>query len=160
MIPSHPNCSHVNNYQAAAENAQAPPPANITIPMLRTASNAGKAQHRSSHLAPPAGLREWEIEIHTRDGSAIPALVYGSTDEAVSERPILLFFHGGGWPAIAVENDIIVVSVEYRLVPEHPFPTAVYDGLDALQWITISQSSSGDSLFFAEILANQFIHHK
>lgn len=172
MVPSHSNCSHINNYQAAAENAQPPPPANITVPMLRTASNAGKAQHRSSHLAPPTGLREWDIKIPTRDGSAIPALVYGPTVEAVSERPILLFFHGGGWcignrfddfqanRAIAVENDIIVISVDYRLAPEHPFPTAVYDGLDALQWVSIPQSSPGDSLFLAEILANLLIHHK
>ncbi|KAM0179762.1 hypothetical protein ACHAPF_002710 [Botrytis cinerea] len=138
---------HPDFAKAAAENAQPPPPANITVPMLRTASNAGKAQYRSSHLAPPAGLREWKIEIPTRDGSAIPALVYEPTGEAVSERPILLFFHGGGWcignrfddfqanRVIAVENDIIVVSVDYRLAPEYPFPTAVYDGLDALQWV-------------------------
>ncbi|TGO17555.1 hypothetical protein BTUL_0016g00180 [Botrytis tulipae] len=127
---------HPDFAKAAAENAQPPPPANnITIPTLRTASNAGKAQHRSSHVAPPTGLREWEIEIPTRDGSAIPALVYGPTDEAVGERPILLFFHGGGWGignrfddfqanrSIAVENDIIVVAVNAHKIHKSGSPS-------------------------------------
>ncbi|EMR86014.1 putative lipase 2 protein [Botrytis cinerea BcDW1] len=126
---------HPDFAKAAAENAQPPPPANITVPMLRTASNAGKAQYRSSHLAPPAGLREWEIEIPTRDGSAIPALVYEPTGEAVSERPILLFFHGGGWcignrfddfqanRVIAVENDIIVVAANAHKIHKSASPS-------------------------------------
>lgn len=52
---------------------------------------------------------------------------------------ILLFFHGGGWVTESVENynkvcarmskstNSIVISVEYRLAPEHPFPTGLMD---------------------------------
>jgi acetyl esterase len=59
----------------------------------------------------------------------------------------LLFFHGGGWMLgdldtndelcrdLAVGSGFAVVSVDYRLAPEHPHPAAIHDGLDALQWV-------------------------
>jgi acetyl esterase/lipase len=61
--------------------------------------------------------------------------------------PVVINFHGGGftlgtavddarWCATVVEEcNAIVVSVDYRLAPEHPFPTAVDDGVDAVLWI-------------------------
>jgi len=59
-------------------------------------------------------------------------------------RPILLYFHGGafiyGTPEqydfifydLAVTLHLVIVSVDYRLAPEHPFPAALEDGNDAL----------------------------
>lgn len=61
--------------------------------------------------------------------------------------PALVFFHGGGWVignldthdvvcrAIADEGQLIVISVDYRLAPEHKFPAAVDDAIAATQWI-------------------------
>ncbi|OMC07137.1 alpha/beta hydrolase [Mycobacterium sp. SP-6446] len=61
--------------------------------------------------------------------------------------PIVVFYHGGGFAlgdldthepvarAHAVGADAIVVSVDYRLAPEHPFPAAVNDSWAALQWV-------------------------
>ena len=61
--------------------------------------------------------------------------------------PILVFYHGGGFVigsldsydnlcrAIANRTDCIVVSVDYRLAPEHKFPAAVDDALEAYQWV-------------------------
>ena len=58
--------------------------------------------------------------------------------------PVVVNFHGGGftlgstrddarWAAfILQETSAVIVSVEYRLAPEHPFPTAVEDGVEAL----------------------------
>ncbi len=55
------------------------------------------------------------------------------------DLPALLFFHGGGWVTESIDNyericarlasatNHIVVSVEYRLAPEYPFPTGFYD---------------------------------
>ena len=76
----------------------------------------------------------------------IPVRLYFPTEEAMQAGivegntfPILLFFHGGGWVTESVENydrvcarmaqatAHIVVSVEYRLAPEHPFPTGFMD---------------------------------
>ena len=67
----------------------------------------------------------------------------------VATRPVpaLLWFHGGGYVMGSVDQDDVamqqvcsavgcaVVSVEYRLAPEHPFPAAVDDGLVALAWL-------------------------
>ncbi|CAM9094753.1 unnamed protein product, partial [Ectocarpus fasciculatus] len=69
--------------------------------------------------------------------------------------PVLLWFHGGGFVegSVAVEQKntqkianvtgYIVVSVEYRLAPEHEFPAAVHDGTRALQWLFLNIHSFG-----------------
>lgn len=61
--------------------------------------------------------------------------------------PVVINFHGGGftlgtarddarWAGIVVEQvGAVVVSVDYRLAPEHPFPTAVEDGADAILYL-------------------------
>lgn len=79
----------------------------------------------------------------------IPLRVYTpSTGDSAHERlPTLVFFHGGGWVlgsldshdpvcrALANAANCIVVSVEYRLAPEHPFPAAVEDCYAAVKWV-------------------------
>jgi acetyl esterase len=61
--------------------------------------------------------------------------------------PGLVFFHGGGWVIgdldshdvacrkLADEGQLIVISVDYRLAPEHKFPAAVDDAVAATTWI-------------------------
>jgi acetyl esterase len=58
-----------------------------------------------------------------------------------------VFFHGGGWVIgdldshdvvcrkLAHEGELIVISIDYRLAPEHKFPAAVEDAIAATQWI-------------------------
>jgi acetyl esterase len=60
-------------------------------------------------------------------------------------RRLLLYLHGGGWAVgdldthdalcrrLAAEVGLVVVSLDYRLAPEHPFPAAVDDGVAALR---------------------------
>lgn len=64
------------------------------------------------------------------------------------DLPVLLYFHGGafiyGTPEqydfiffrLALDVDMLIVSVDYRLAPEHPFPTGMEDGYDALLWLS------------------------
>jgi acetyl esterase len=78
-------------------------------------------------------------------------------DEAVEtdQLPVLVFYHGGGWVlgtldsagsicrAIARRADCVVVSVDYRLAPEHPFPAAVEDASTAVSWVASHAESFG-----------------
>ncbi|KAL4862515.1 hypothetical protein BDV12DRAFT_190363 [Aspergillus spectabilis] len=71
--------------------------------------------------------------------------------------PVLLYFHGGGWVLgtidtentvctnICVRANCVVVTVDYRLAPEHPWPAAVHDSWEALQWL-VSDGVSALSL--------------
>jgi acetyl esterase len=75
----------------------------------------------------------------------IPIRVY--TPEGTSPFPGLVFFHGGGWvlcdldthdvvcSAIARRASSVVVSVDYRLAPEHKFPAAAEDACSATRWV-------------------------
>ncbi len=87
-----------------------------------------------------------DIEIPGQAG-AIPARVY----EPVADPPgVVVYYHGGGWVlgsvddwdavtrALAVASGCTLVSVDYRLAPEHRFPAAADDAYDALVWVASS----------------------
>ncbi len=69
--------------------------------------------------------------------------------------PGLVFFHGGGWVIgdldshdvvcrkLADQGELIVISVDYRLAPEHKFPAAVEDAITATQWIANNACALG-----------------
>ncbi|KZF12572.1 hypothetical protein A2J03_17055 [Rhodococcus sp. EPR-157] len=69
--------------------------------------------------------------------------------------PVVVFYHGGGFVAgsidavdplcghLAEELGSIVVSVDYRLAPEHPYPAAVNDSIDAVRWTVESIGDFG-----------------
>jgi acetyl esterase len=77
---------------------------------------------------------------------SIPIRIYTPESER-TPHPVLVYFHGGGWVlgdiemtddtcrAIVNEAGCIVVSVDYRLAPEHEFPAAVEDCYAATQWV-------------------------
>ncbi|KAG6908209.1 hypothetical protein DXG01_005681 [Tephrocybe rancida] len=76
--------------------------------------------------------------------------------------PVFIFFHGGGWTfgTIASENSFsthmavgahcVVISVDYRLAPEHKYPTAVDDAVESLDWVLKNGADGGN---LAAILA-------
>ncbi|QSW99777.1 alpha/beta hydrolase [Haloterrigena alkaliphila] len=99
------------------------------------------------------------VEDRTIDGpnGEIPIRIYepgttgedGADDsgaEPASDRPLLLYFHGGGWVVgsvethddtcrkLAADSGYPVVSVDYGLAPEHPFPEDLEDCYAALEW--------------------------
>jgi acetyl esterase len=87
-------------------------------------------------------------ENRTIDGPAgpIPIRVYTPPGDGAAALPLVVFFHGGGWSVgdldthdgdarhHAVGAGAVVVSVDYRLAPEHPYPAAVEDAWAATQW--------------------------
>jgi len=84
-----------------------------------------------------------------RDGYEIPLRIYRprAIRDAQNDVPVIVWFHGGGWVLgnvvnydpicthLAAEVGAVVVSVDYRLAPEHPSPTGVHDAVDATTWI-------------------------
>jgi acetyl esterase len=86
-------------------------------------------------------------------GGEIPIRVY--SPKAQSASPALIYFHGGGWVlgdleshdhvcrALANSASCVVLSVDYRLAPEHKFPAAVDDSYAATQWIADHASALG-----------------
>ncbi|WP_214756489.1 MULTISPECIES: alpha/beta hydrolase [unclassified Exiguobacterium] len=84
------------------------------------------------------------VMIPSADGD-IPARLYRPrTEEAL---PAIVFFHGGGFfggtldtvenpcKLLAEKANALVVSVDYRLAPEHPFPAGLNDCYQAVEWV-------------------------
>src|SRR4051812_10085973 len=83
----------------------------------------------------------------------IPVRIY--TPEGDRVRAALLFAHGGGWASGSIEAadghcgdmaegaDVVVVSVDYRLIPEHPFPAGLDDVSNALRWLAAHADELG-----------------
>ena len=94
-----------------------------------------------------------DLHISARDGHALPARLYAPTTD--TGLPLLLYLHGGGFTIGSIAtHDVLcrelarlagcmVVSLEYRLAPEHRFPTAVHDSWDALQWLAAQAPQLG-----------------
>jgi acetyl esterase len=101
----------------------------------------------------PAVAVAREFDIPGRDGP-IPVRHYAASDDGVA-RPLLVYFHGGGWVVgslegydtpcrrLALVTGCHVVSVGYRLAPEHPFPAAVHDAWDATTWCIANAAQLG-----------------
>lgn len=84
-----------------------------------------------------------------RDGYEIPLRIYRprAIRDVQNDVPVIVYFHGGGWVLgnvvnydplcthLAAEVGAVVVSVDYRLAPEHPAPVAVHDAVDATTWV-------------------------
>ncbi len=80
------------------------------------------------------------LRIYRQFGTALPA-------PDGRRPPVIVYYHGGGWVIgslashdascrlLAVASGCIVVSVDYRLAPESPFPAAVDDALRAYRWV-------------------------
>jgi len=83
----------------------------------------------------------------------LPVRVY--TPEGEPPFPIVVFFHGGGWVvgtldtydplcrALAAATPAVVVSVGYRLAPEHRWPAAVEDAYAATVWASRNAAGLG-----------------
>ena len=90
-----------------------------------------------------------------RDGDpAVPVRIY-QPEERPETLPALLWLHGGGYvmgnvdnddlraKGLALANNCVVASVEYRLAPEHPFPAPVEDAYAALKWLSENAEQFG-----------------
>ena len=122
------------------------------------------AQARAVHDAaaglldvpPPQLARVDALQIPTRDGAQIAARLYAPQAKGEgAPLPALMYFHGGGFTVgnlathdvlcrvLSEQSGAAVISVAYRLAPEHRFPTAVNDSWDALDWLVREAANLG-----------------
>jgi acetyl esterase len=124
--------------------AEAPPIGAVPVESMREATPAQMAELFRMGLVstPVAALQERVIPGPAGD---LPVRVY--TPRGRGPFPVVVFFHGGGWVlgsldthdpfcrALCAGAGCVVVSVGYRLAPEHRFPAAVDDSLAATRWV-------------------------
>ena len=106
-----------------------------------------------------AGPPEAVAAVHNLSVPARSALlgvrIYTPVNPSGAALPALVYFHGGGLVAGSLDtHDPIcrslcnatgcqIISVDYRLGPEHPFPAAIEDGLDACRWVSAHTDELG-----------------
>ena len=110
-------------------------------PPIHEDTPADARARREARIRPPTE------EIHERrdvDAGGVPARLYRPSD--ATGLGLLVFFHGGGWVlgslnghdnvcrALANRSGAAVLSIDYRLAPEHPFPAALEDAVTATRW--------------------------
>jgi acetyl esterase len=134
-----PLSPHVQALLAAATAQGAPPAHTLPIAAARAAPMLG----HDPGVPPDAVAAVTERSFDGPEG-ALRARIY--TPAGRGPFPTLLHIHGGGWVlcsldthdrecrALAALTPCVVVAVDYRLAPEHPFPAAVDDCLWALRW--------------------------
>lgn len=98
--------------------------------------------------APP--LHRVEDRVIDADTGPVPVRIY-----TPSEKPAgaIVYFHGGGWvvgsvtdydaftATLAKRTDCVVISVDYRLAPEYPYPAPLHDAMAALDWVATHAES-------------------
>ena len=127
--------------QAALKlRAGAPPLHTLSVEQARAASAAARVKPEVQE--PVARVEDLAIPGPAGD---IPARLYSPNPDA--QLPALIYFHGGGWVlgdldshdplcrALANRAAAAVVSVDYRLAPEHKYPAAAEDAYAAVVWL-------------------------
>jgi len=126
------------------QNASNPPIE--TLPVDRARRFAASTVWVSAPGVPVASVEDTEIQ-------GVPVRIY--VPESESPLPVLVYFHGGGWVTgnldlvdsplrvLAKETPCAVVSVDYRLAPEHPFPAPLEDCYAVTEWVAANALSLG-----------------
>jgi acetyl esterase len=102
---------------------------------------------------PEPVARVEKIRVPRRDGSELAGELY--MPDSVTPLPIMVYMHGGGWVIgdhTAVDSLVrtlvrrsgwAILSIDYRLAPEHRYPAALEDVLYALKWVVASADQWG-----------------
>jgi acetyl esterase len=138
-MPLHPDARAVLDLVAAADN----PPYWSLTPVAARAQHEEKAPVLDARPLPVAQCDDRDVP---GPGGAVPIRLY-FPDKRAELAPALLWLHGGGHVVgsvasydalcrvLAVKSGCAVVSVDYRLAPEHKFPAAVEDAFAVLRWL-------------------------
>src|SRR2546425_4390684 len=115
--------------------------ARAAIATLSAAAGEGEAVARVENRTVPGPRGEIPVRVYTPEGPA--------------PFPVLVYFHGGGWVIGNLETHdgvcrhlanapgAVVVSVDYRLAPEHPFPASGEDAYAVTRWVAANAAVIG-----------------
>jgi len=134
---------------AALRAAEGVPPY-YTLPICQARAQAKLGYAAVKPQLPVGAVQDLSIP---GPAGALPVRVY--TPAGPGPHPVLVFFHGSGFVILDLDthDDIcrrlcagacaVVVSVDYRLAPEHPYPAAPDDCLAATRWAAVHAASFG-----------------
>ena len=118
------------------------PPLQAISPVMMRERASAEFAPLNADPEPVARVRDLTVPA---PGRAIPTRLYEPTLGA--EGGLLVYFHGGGWMIgdldfedaalrrIALASGVRILSVDYRLAPEHVFPAAIEDGVAVFRWL-------------------------
>jgi acetyl esterase/lipase len=123
---------------------------------LTVSERRGGLRQMLSFSGPGVAVGKVEERILTCPGK-VPLTLRIYTPAAIGPAPLpaLVYFHGGGLVAGSLDTHdpicrslsnatgCMLISVDYRLAPEHPFPAAITDGCDATVWVVTHASELG-----------------
>jgi acetyl esterase len=122
-------------------NEQSVEEARATIRALAAAAGAPETVARIENRAVPGPRGDIPVRVYTPQGRA--------------PFPVLVYLHGGGWVIGSLDTHdplcrylanaagCVVVSVDYRLAPEHPYPAAPEDAYAATRWVAANAEAVG-----------------
>ncbi|KAI1275973.1 Alpha/Beta hydrolase protein [Xylaria sp. FL0933] len=133
---------------------------NAPYPWQQNRAERQAMEEKWSQLFPPSkyGYERAERKVTMRDGEEITVMVYQPSDRRPEEKLLPLVFntHGGGWyqgstlteeiflmRVIMSAFRFVIVSPEYRLAPERPFPGPLDDCMDTYLWALRSSDELG-----------------
>lgn len=138
-MPLHPQAKFINDFVDGLGYT----------PLDQDTPENARAQ-RASMQAPSTAPIHAMVDI---DAGGVPARLYKPNDDP--NLPLLVYYHGGGWVlgsieshdsvcrAICMQTPCAVLSVDYRLAPEFPFPTPLVDCVTATRWAHDNAASIG-----------------
>ena len=126
------------------------------VPPTHTLSpaDARRAYLERRFFTQPDAPAVGSVQALTTSGG-VPLRLYKPLSAVAGPLPVLVYFHGGGWTMgdldthdvlcrqLCLGAGIAVVSVDYRMGPEHRFPAAVDDSIAATNWVRAQASSMG-----------------
>jgi len=154
MAPAPRLRDDVRDFLALMSARPRPPLCDESIAQMRRISPEAMAQMMSDIEAPLGDLAVDRTIAMPGPGGAIDLRLFDARAER-SAGPVVVFFHGGGFVTghvathaplaaeIARGLDLPVVSVDYRLAPEHRWPAAPDDGEAAARWIAVHADKLG-----------------
>jgi len=121
------------------------------IPMYNMNHMEARASYLAmrSALSPPAPkiLKSINIKIPVENQKIRARYYRGINKDEKELLPLTIFFHGGGWVIgdldthdvvcrqLANEGQFDVLAIDYRMGPEHRFPTAIDDAINSINWV-------------------------